>query len=62
MLIAFPDETITQIWDPREGWTVQKGFDPGAGDENAGANDSESFWLLHKMGGNEAQLAGMGVG
>lgn len=28
----------------------------------AGSKDSESLWLLHKMGGNEAQLTGMGEG
>lgn len=54
MLIALPDGAVTQIRGPREGWTVHEGFDPGAGDANAGAKDSESLWLVHKMGGNEA--------
>lgn len=62
MLIAFPDEAITQIRGPREGWTVHEGFDPGARDANEGGKDSGSLWLLQKMGGNEAQLAGIGEG
>lgn len=31
-----------------------------AGGANAGEKDSESLLLLHKKGGNEAHLAGMG--
>lgn len=44
----------------RDGYT--RALTLAAGDANAGAKDLESLWLLHKKGGNEAQLAGMGEG
>lgn len=65
MLIAFPDEAITQFRGAGEGWTVNKGFDRGcslAWDADGGDKDSESLWLLQKMRGNEAQLSGMEEG